>query len=54
MSSDLSLQLYTIANKSDQTSKYAAIIFHRNKIIGYGHNHLIVNTSLAPCCLLRG
>lgn len=54
MSSDLSLQLLNIANKSDQISKYAAIILHRNKIVGYGHNHLITNTSLAPCCLLRG
>lgn len=54
MTSNLTLQLFDLANKSDQSNKYAAIIFHRNKIVGMGYNYLLANTSLAPCCLLCG
>ena len=50
---DLSNKLYILAQKSDQSSKYAAIIIHRNKIIGFGYNHLIANSSISRYRLLR-
>ena len=33
-------QLHLIANKSNQHTKYAAVIIHRNKVIGIGYNHI--------------
>ena len=51
---ELTDKLYYLAQKSDQTSKYAAIIIHRNKIIGFGYNHLIANSSISRYRLLRG
>lgn len=51
---DLNNQLMTLANKSNQSLKYAAIIFYRNKIIGMGYNSLITNSSNSRYCLLRG
>ena len=38
-------QLYFMAMKSNQRAKYAAVIIHRNRIIGIGYNHLISNSS---------
>ena len=51
-SSDMSLQLLSIANKSDVKTKYAAIIIHRNKVISYGFNYLTRITSNSTQCLL--
>ncbi len=51
---NLSDKLYVLAQKSDQSAKYAAIIVNRNKIIGMGYNHLIVNSTKSKYCLLRG
>lgn len=44
-------KLYLIAMKSNQRAKYAAIIIHRNKIIGIGYNHLISNSSNVSQCI---
>jgi deoxycytidylate deaminase len=38
-------QLYSIAMKSNQRAKYAAIIIHRNRVVGIGYNFLISNSS---------
>mgnify|MGYP003332999316 CR=1 FL=1 len=51
---DLTDQLLSLAQKSDQQAKYAAIIYHRNKIVGLGHNYLIADTTKKKYCLLRG
>jgi deoxycytidylate deaminase len=45
--------LSSIAMKSNQRAKYAALIIHRNKIIGIGYNHLINNNTNITRCLLR-
>lgn len=49
---DLSEKLYNLAQKSDQSTKYAAIIIHRNKMIGFGYNHHIVNSTKSRQCVL--
>lgn len=49
---ELTNKLYNLAIKSNQTSKYAAIIIHRNKIISIGFNYLTRISSLSPSCLL--
>lgn len=38
-------QLHMIAMKSNQRAKYAAVIIHRNRIIGIGYNYLTSNSS---------
>jgi hypothetical protein len=50
--SDISLQLLSIANKSDVKTKYAAIIVYRNKVISSGFNYLTRITSNSSQCLL--
>ena len=50
---NLNNQLLTLAQKSDQSSKYAAIIVYRNKIIGMGHNYLTVNSTNTPLCIFE-
>ena len=42
---DINEQLYLIAMKSNQRAKYAAIIIHRNRVVGIGYNYLISNSS---------
>jgi hypothetical protein len=45
-------KLSLIANKSNQHAKYAAIILHRNKVIGIGYNHVdSFSTQLNQCLL---
>ncbi len=46
-------KMSSIALKSNQRAKYAAIIIYRNKIIGIGYNHLISNSTIHHRCLLR-
>ena len=50
---DLNNQLITLAQKSDQILKYAAIIVYRNKIIGMGHNYLTVNSTNTLSCVFE-
>ena len=50
---DLYTQLLTLAKKSDQTVKYAAIIIYRNKIIGMGHNYLTINSTNSQFCVFE-
>lgn len=50
----LSEKMTLIAMKSNQKTKYAAIIIHRNKVIGIGYNQLIYNSTSVTQCLLRG
>jgi deoxycytidylate deaminase len=47
-------QLHLIANKSNQHTKYAAVIIHRNKVIGIGYNHIDSYSTQINQCLLRG
>lgn len=51
-SSDISLQLLNIANKSNIDKKYAAVIIYRNKIISYGFNYHTRFTGNCKQCLL--
>ena len=45
-------ELYTLANKSDLTKKYAAIIVdNRGKIQGIGYNYLVGFTKKKNCLL---
>jgi hypothetical protein len=48
----LHLNLYKEAKKSNVNHKYAAVIFHRNKIVGIGHNFITsVRGKLRECVL---
>ena len=51
-SSDISLQLLNVANKSNIDKKYAAVIIYRNKIISYGFNYHTRFTGNCTQCLL--
>lgn len=53
MNLSLSEKMTSIALKSNQRAKYAAMIIHRNKVIGIGYNHLISNSTKYTQCLLR-
>ena len=48
----ISEKLLHIAIKSNQRAKYAAIIIHRNKIIGVGYNHIGSYSTQTEQCLL--
>ena len=48
----ISDKMISIALKSNQKTKYAAIIIHRNKVIGMGYNHLITSSTGVTQCLL--
>jgi deoxycytidylate deaminase len=50
----ISEKLSVIAIKSNQRAKYAAIIIHRNKVIGVGYNHIGSYSTQNEQCLLRG
>ena len=50
----LSEKMTSIALKSNLKAKYAAMIIHRNKVIGIGYNYLITNSTSDTQCLLRG
>jgi hypothetical protein len=45
-------KLYLNAIKSNQRAKYAAIIIHRNKVIGIGYNHTDSYSTKSEQCLL--
>jgi deoxycytidylate deaminase len=45
-------KMLLIANKSNQHAKYAAIIIHRNKVIGIGYNHIDSFSTQTNQCLL--
>ena len=48
----LHLNLYKEAKKSNVNHKYAAVIFHRNRIVGIGHNFITsVPGKLKECVL---
>jgi hypothetical protein len=48
----ISEKLSLIAKKSNQRAKYAAIIIHRNKVIGVGYNHINSYSTQTNQCLL--
>lgn len=45
-------ELFTIAMKSNLRAKYAAIIIHRNKVIGVGYNYINSYSTQTDQCLL--
>lgn len=50
----ISEKMSFLAMKSNLRAKYAAIIIHRNKVIGVGYNSVGSYSTLTDQCLLRG
>jgi deoxycytidylate deaminase len=51
---NISEKMSLLAMKSNQREKYAAMIIHRNKVIGVGYNSVSSYSTLTEQCLLRG